>query len=225
MKINNIKDVFFDLDHTLWDFDRNSKITFQFIFEELELQSIFDVFIKAYVPINLKYWRLYRTDQISKKELRYHRLKETFDSFNYSVSDDLINHIAQQYINQLSNQTHLFPGAIELLQVLQKDYRLHIITNGFDEVQYKKIENSGLSPFFTSVTTSEDVNLKKPHPKVFLHALNKVNAKAENSVMIGDNLEADIEGALQVGMHAIYFGDQVYHGLKTNHLNKITTFL
>ncbi len=224
-KNNNITDVFFDLDHTLWDFEKNSRLTFETIFEELQLKSIINDFINAYVPTNLKYWKLFRNDEISKEELRYHRLKDTFKLFNYPASDDMINSISEKYINQLSLQTHLFPGTFELLQHLQLNYKLHIITNGFDEVQYKKIERSGLNQYFTTITTSEDINLKKPNPKVFLHALEKANTKAMQSVMIGDNLEADINGALNVGMKAIYFGEEDYAGWKTNKLIEIKDIL
>lgn len=224
MKKNNITDVFFDLDHTLWDFEKNSRLTFQDIFEDLKLTSIFETFMQAYVPTNFKYWKLFRNELISKEDLRYHRLKESFDLVNYKVSDELIHSIAVAYIKHLSNQTHLFAGATELLEFLKRDYKLHIITNGFDEVQYKKLDRSGLSPYFSTVTTSEDVNLKKPNPKVFMHALEKANTLANNSVMIGDNLEADIEGASKVGMHAIYFGNENYDGFKTNNLIDIKKF-
>lgn len=224
MKKNKPTDVFFDLDHTLWDFEKNSKLTFENIFEELRLQSIFDQFIQAYVPTNLKYWKLFRNNEISKEDLRYNRLKETFTLFDYPASDDLIHSISVRYINELSQQTHLFPGAFELLRFLQSNYKLHIITNGFNEVQFKKIDNAGLSQYFTTITTADDINLKKPNPKVFLHALEKAKTTAEKSVMVGDNLEADIQGALNVGMQAIYFGEEEYNGLKTNNLIEMQKF-
>ncbi|MCH8535977.1 MAG: YjjG family noncanonical pyrimidine nucleotidase [Flavobacteriaceae bacterium] len=225
MKKNKITDVFFDLDHTLWDFEKNSRLTFETIFEELQIQSIIEDFIQAYVPTNFKYWKLFRNDEISKEDLRYYRLKDTFSLFNYPASDELINSISNKYINQLSLQTHLFPGTHELLQYLKTKYRLHIITNGFDEVQYKKISRSGLEDYFSTITTSEDINLKKPNPKVFLHALEKAKTKPEQSVMVGDNLEADVNGALQVGMQAIYFGEEDYEGWKTNQLIEIKNIL
>lgn len=225
MKKNKITDVFFDLDHTLWDFEKNSRLTFETIFEELQIQSIIEDFIQAYVPTNFNYWKLFRNDEISKEDLRYYRLKDTFSLFNYPASDELIHSISNKYINQLSLQTHLFPGTHELLQCLKTKYRLHIITNGFDEVQYKKISRSGLESYFSTITTSEDINLKKPNPKVFLHALEKAKTKPEQSVMVGDNLEADVNGALQVGMQAIYFGEEDYEGWKTNQLIEIKNIL
>lgn len=202
-----IKHVFFDLDHTLWDFEKNSALSFQSIFKTHPMPFSVDEFLEKYVPINLKYWKKYRLNEITKEELRYQRLKEAFDSVKYSATDDLINEVAELYIVKLAEQKHLFEDSLAVLNYLKPRYKLHIITNGFEEVQYKKMYNSGISNYFLTTTTSEDVMLKKPHPKVFLHALEKANATAAESIMIGDNLEADIFGALDVGMDAIYFGN------------------
>lgn len=202
--MKNIEHVFFDLDHTLWDFERNSELTFKKIFEDVDLKLDFNLFLETYIPINLEYWRLYREDKISKKDLRYYRLKTTFDKMKLEVSDDLINKLSVLYIDNLSDFNHLFEGTIELLDYLSSKYQLHIITNGFEEVQTKKMQKSYIYKYFKEVITSEAVGVKKPNPKVFNHAFKLAKANAENSIMIGDSFEADILGAESVGMEAIF---------------------
>ena len=202
--MKNIKHIFFDLDHTLWDFEKNSALTFRQIFFEENLSVSFNDFMATYKDVNLKYWKLFRDDKVSKNDLRYFRLKDTFDALKFSVSDTLINKISVNYINFLPNNNHLFEGTIELLAYLKTKYQLHIITNGFEEVQSKKLNYSGLRPYFNQIITSESVNIKKPNRKIFEFALQTSGATAANSLMIGDSLEADIYGALNVGLQAIY---------------------
>lgn len=204
----DIKHVFFDLDHTLWDFDRNSKLTFQQIFEEQNITLSIQDFLKVYMPINLEYWRLYREDKIQKEDLRYKRLKDTFDAINFEVQDELINRIAEDYIKYLPNYNYLIDGTKEILEYLESKYKLHIITNGFEEVQNLKIEKSGIKKYFREVITSESVGVKKPNKKVFEYALSKVNIEASKTIMIGDSYEADVLGGLNAGMLAIYFSPE-----------------
>ena len=200
-----IEHVFFDLDHTLWDFEKNSALTFEKIFLENKIDLKIEDFLKVYVPLNLQYWKLYRNEKVSKEALRYERLKKSFDAVNYNVSDALIDTLATAYIDNLSNFNHLFEGTLELLDYLkEKKYSLHIITNGFEEVQNKKMINSNLYPYFEQIITSESVGVKKPDARVFEHALDVSKAKRENSIMIGDSLEADIHGAINVGLSAIH---------------------
>ena len=201
----NIKHIFFDLDHTLWDFDKNSKLTFQQIFDEQKINVTIDEFLKVYMPINLKYWRLYREDKIEKEELRYKRLKDSFTELSFNASDTLIHKISEDYIHYLPNYNHLIEGTIEVLEYLQGNYKLHIITNGFEEVQNLKLEKSGIKKYFDQIITSECVGVKKPNSKIFEYAFEKANALANESIMIGDSYEADVLGALKVSMLAIYF--------------------
>lgn len=200
-----VTDVFFDLDHTLWDFEKNSALTFEKILIENEIPIDLDDFLNVYVPNNLTYWRLFREDKISKTDLRYQRLKVTFDSLGLKVSDVVIDHLSEEYIANLSNYNHLFPNAIEVLAYLKPKYQLHIITNGFQEVQDKKIRNSKIDGFFTHVINSEMAGVKKPNPIIFELALNKANTVPEKSLMIGDSLEADILGAKASGFHVLHF--------------------
>ncbi|WBX71888.1 YjjG family noncanonical pyrimidine nucleotidase [Tenacibaculum retecalamus] len=201
----NIEHIFFDLDHTLWDFDKNSKLTFQQIFKEQDIQLEIVEFLEVYMPINLEYWRLYREDKVTKSVLRYSRLKDAFNAVNYKISDTLINTISEDYIKYLPNHNHLFEGAIEVLEYLKQKYELHIITNGFEEVQILKMQKSGIAKYFKEVITSESVGVKKPNPKVFEFALMKAKTTPKNSLMIGDSYEADVMGALKIGMLAIHF--------------------
>ncbi|RPE00140.1 noncanonical pyrimidine nucleotidase, YjjG family [Aureibaculum marinum] len=205
----SIKHIFFDLDHTLWDFEANSAQTFQFIFKETNVNINISDFLKNYRPINQKYWKLYREERVSKKELRYKRLKETFDLMSYTISDDHINHLSSIYIDYLPNYNKLFDGTSEILNYLMPKYKLHIITNGFEEVQTKKLKSSGILHFFDKIVTSESVGVKKPNPKIFNYALGLAEAKAIESIMVGDNFEADILGAKEVGMQTIHFKDKI----------------
>lgn len=200
----SIKHVFFDLDHTLWDFEKNSSLAFQKIFKEHQLDFNFDNFLTNYVPINLRYWKLYREEKVDKNTLRYGRLKEAFDAINVFVEDEQINQLAIDYIDNLPLFNHLFDGTEELLNYLKDKYELHIITNGFEEIQSLKMKQSGIHHYFKEIITSESVGVKKPNPLVFNHALERANALPANSVMIGDNLEADIMGALDCNFSVIH---------------------
>ncbi|WP_027880223.1 YjjG family noncanonical pyrimidine nucleotidase [Mesoflavibacter zeaxanthinifaciens] len=205
---NNIEHIFFDLDHTLWDFDKNSALTFDFIFKKNNLQLSLPEFLSVYEPLNLQYWKLYREEKVSKEHLRFYRLKDTFDTLNIEVEAEVINKLSEDYIDNLSNQNHLFDGTFEILDYLKPKYQLHIITNGFEAVQYHKMKKSNIFHFFETITNSEMVGVKKPNPKIFNHALDLANATTKNSIMIGDNYEADILGALNIGLDAICFN---YH--------------
>ena len=200
-----VKDIFFDLDHTLWDFDKNSMLAFKRVFKKFKITIEFDAFLKIYEPINVEYWKKYREDKVSKENLRRGRLIDSFIFFDLIYTTEKIDEIADAYIQELPFDNHLFEGALEILDYLILKYKLHIITNGFEEVQHKKLKNSGIYHYFSTVTTSEEVGLKKPNPKVFLTALNKANSLPTQSVMIGDSLEADILGANNIGMQTIFY--------------------
>ena len=219
-----IKHVFFDLDHTLWDFEKNSDLTFKKIFLKHDIKTDLIGFLKIYKPLNIEYWKLYREEKINKEELRYQRLKTAFDAINYIITDDLIDILAIDYIESLPDFNHLFEGTFEILEYLKGKYELHIITNGFEEIQTKKMESSRILDYFSIIVTSESVGVKKPNPKVFNYALEKANAQSNNSIMIGDSIEADIEGALSVGMKAIHVNFEK-EKVKNVNFNTITFLL
>ncbi|QNJ98021.1 YjjG family noncanonical pyrimidine nucleotidase [Constantimarinum furrinae] len=205
MNNRNITDVFFDLDHTLWDFDRNSRLAFERVFSNHKIALDVNLFIANYEPINFNYWKLFREDQVSKEQLRRGRLQDTFDKFKMKFPLAFIDTIAESYIDELPVDNYLFEGTESILEYLSEKYKLHIITNGFEDVQHLKLINSGIKKFFSTITTSEEVGLKKPNPVIFKTALKKANAMPESGIMIGDTFEADILGAEAVGMQTLFY--------------------
>ena len=209
-----ITDVFFDLDHTLWDFERNSAMAFSKVLSANDIAIRLEDFLEHYVPLNFLYWEKYRREEVTQNELRYGRLKDTFDLLGHKIGDELINKLSNEYISHLPENNHLFDGAIEILDYLSAKYRLHIITNGFHEVQFRKINNSSIGHYFQTVTNSEMAGVKKPNPLIFEFALNLANAKKENCIMIGDCIDADVGGALNFGIDAILFNESAPIGVK-----------
>lgn len=223
MKIKNIKHIFFDLDHTLWDFDKNSALTFDKIFKLNKVDIDVQNFLSIYEPINLNYWRLYRDSEINQDELRYGRLRDTFNAMAFEAEDGLIHLLSEDYITHLTTFDHLFENAIDILNYLHPNYQLHIITNGFSEPQQKKLEISNITHYFKTVTDAEMAGVKKPNPLIFKHALQLANACPKESIMIGDSYEADVLGAMAVGCDAIFFN---YRNEKTEpHIKSVTQLL
>lgn len=218
-----ITDVFFDLDHTLWDFEKNSALAFETVFKMQELDIDMPVFLNFYVPINREYWERYRKDEITQQQLRYGRLKDAFDLIDYSISDEMIELLAVEYIRYLPQFNHLYEGTIEILDYLKPKYNLHIITNGFAEIQGNKLDNSYITHYFKTVTNSEMAGVKKPNQKIFEYALNFAETKKENSIMIGDCIEADVQGALDAGLDAVFFNE--YKVLVPNTIKQINHLL
>ncbi len=199
--------LFFDLDRTLWDFETNSIQTFKIIFDIRQLDAVFpnfDVFVQRYKYHNEKLWDLYRRGVITKAKLRNERFLLTLQEFGCNDTK-LAETMGDDYVELSPQQTTLFPRTIETLSYLQPRYSMHIITNGFVEVQYKKLKNSGLEPFFDKVITSEAAKASKPKPEIFHLALSSTQAKKTESLMIGDDLQNDILGARKYGIDQVYF--------------------
>ena len=167
-----------------------------------------EVFIKEYKRINEYYWSLYRVDQITKTELRTIRFKKTFEHFGFT-DKDMTAEMAEDYATTGPYKTNLMPGCTEALNYLSGKYKLHIITNGFQEIQSIKLGESGIANFFTHVISSEAVNKRKPNPIIFKHAASLTNSSGLENVMIGDHFEADVQGALSVGWQAIHYDPQL----------------
>jgi putative hydrolase of the HAD superfamily len=204
---STIKHIFFDLDHTLWDFDANSMLTLKELYRKFKLAERIiseDVFIKEYKRINEYYWSLYRKDEITKSELRTIRFKKTFEHFGFT-DKDMTAEMAEDYATIGPYKTNLMPGCTEVLNYLSGKYKLHIITNGFQEIQSIKLGESGIADFFTHVVSSEAVNKRKPHPTIFNYAATLTNSSGLENIMIGDHFEADVQGALSVGWQAIHY--------------------
>ncbi len=210
--MNEIKHIFFDLDHTLWDFEKNSALAFEKIFHELDFKIDSQLFISTYNPINFAYWKLYERNEIDQETLRVNRLKDTFSAIDFEVTLEQINSISNLFIEYLTTNNHLIEGTIETLEYLKENYKLHIITNGFSFVQEVKLQKSNLHKYFVTITNSELAGQKKPHSTIFQHALTLANASKDQSIMIGDSIEADVLGAINFGIKAVYFNpmnDQV----------------
>ncbi len=220
--MKDIKHIFFDLDHTLWDFETNSKTTLQELFIEFDLTAEglkFETFFLAYKRINELYWRKYRENKVTKEELRVGRFLDAFSDEAYQVSYEYASKFARRYLEICPHKTNLFPNAISTLQYLQGKYQLHILTNGFKEVQHIKLKESKLTSYFQTVICSEELGIKKPNPEIFQYAMKRVNARPDNSIMIGDSFEADVQGALNVQMKAILFN--VLDVKIDNHINQV----
>ncbi|RZT93142.1 putative hydrolase of the HAD superfamily [Ancylomarina subtilis] len=217
MKYQNI---FFDLDRTLWDFDKNSEKTLKQLFRDYSLQNTFGNFLffkSRYEYHNKKLWLAYYQNRIEKEELSYRRFYLTLKEAGL---DDLglAKEIAHDFIDLSPLQTEVFPNTHECLEYLKnKNYQLHIITNGFNEVQGRKLQNSKLEKYFNQIITSENAGANKPHAQIFEYALKQTGAQIEQSIMIGDDLSTDIKGARDMGMDHIYFNPK-----KANHDEKLT---
>jgi putative hydrolase of the HAD superfamily len=202
------KHIFFDLDHTLWDFDANARVTLEHLHQQLKLADRgvhdFDLFHQAYLQHNEKLWARYRNGLIKQEELRLKRMWLTLLDFRIA-DEDLAKEMGDLFLSMLPTRTLLFPDTIEVLEYLRdKGYVLHLITNGFEKTQHSKLNSSGLRAFFTEIITSEGSNSLKPQREIFEYALEKAGATVEESLMIGDNLEVDIAGAMAVGMDQVH---------------------
>lgn len=207
MKIEAVvTDLFFDLDHTIYDFDKNAELTFQAAFKELKLGET-QSFMSNFKPINEAYWEQFARKEITRDHLRYARLKDTFEAINLKVDEDEIRYITEYFILNLTQNCHLIEGVLQTLNYLKSKYRLHIISNGPKNVQERKIKNAGLADYFLTLTVPEMVGFQKPRPEIFDHAMKSVSVKPCESIMIGDSLFADVSGALNAGMHAIWFNE------------------
>jgi len=211
------KHLFFDLDHTLWDFDANSRLTLIELYETLKLQSKgihnFDLFYKNYLVHNDKLWERYRNGFIKVDELRWKRMWLTL--LDFKIGDEsLAKEMGIRFLDLLPTRKLLFPYTIEILEYLSgKKYQLHLITNGFEKTQHSKLKNAGIDKYFIEVITSESSNSLKPQKEIFEYAFAKTGALKKESIMIGDSLEVDIQGAIDAGI------DQVY----VNHISGTTT--
>ncbi len=202
------KHLFFDLDHTLWDFEANSRQTLQQLYHTLDLASRgvtnFDAFHKQYIAHNDKLWERYRNGWIKVDELRWKRMWLTL--LDFKIGDEpLARQMGNQFLDALPTRNILFPYTKEILSYLSdKGYQLHLITNGFEKTQHSKLQYSGLSGYFGKVITSEGSNSLKPHKEIFDYALRETGAMPTDSIMLGDNVEVDIQGAMNAGIDQVY---------------------
>ncbi len=203
------KVLFFDLDHTLWDFETNSIATLRHVYHECELANHgiedFDDFNVVYHEINDKLWDKFRKGLMSREDLRWKRMWQTL--LHYKMNrEDIAKVMAERYLEILAEQQAVFPFTHEVLQYCKdKNYELHLITNGFEATQKMKLKNADLQKYFDQMITSEMAMSMKPKKEIFHFALQATNARVEESLMIGDALDVDILGAQHVGMDSVYF--------------------
>jgi putative hydrolase of the HAD superfamily len=196
--------LFFDLDRTLWDFERNSSETINELFHEAGLSIDKDLFTKVYQETNKRLWESYGLNLITKEVLRRDRFRISFEACELE-DKTVIDFFSEKYIERSPKKTNLVPFTNEVLENLSKKYTLHIITNGFEEVQHVKLAACGIDKFFSHVVTSERAGAKKPDPAIFDFTCRLSGAQKDACLMIGDSYEADILGAKASGIDAIYF--------------------
>ena len=202
------KHLFFDLDHTLWDFEANSRQTLEELYLGLQLEdrgiAAFDEFHRRYLVHNDKLWERYRNGYIKVDELRWKRMWLTL--LDFKIADEPLARVMDaRFLDALPSRKILFPYTREILQYLTgKGYRLHLITNGFEKTQHAKLESTGIGGFFGEVITSEGSGSLKPHKEIFDYALRVTGAAAAESVMLGDSIEVDIQGAMNAGIDQVY---------------------
>lgn len=203
--------ILFDLDHTLWDFEKNSEETIYTLYDQFELAGFgkFDStsFYRKYKFVNAVMWDLYNKGKINQKELRENRFKKTLTGLGLE-EHEVPAGLSEAYTDLCPTKKAVFPHTYEVLQYLQPKYSLHIITNGFKEVQHVKMASSELHGYFKEIVTSECCGYKKPDRRMFEHLLNRLDVKAEDCLMIGDNFECDIEGAMACGIDQVYFNPE-----------------
>lgn len=217
------KHLFFDLDNTLFDFTASEKMVLKELYDKYLMNSSFvsyKEFEMNYIQINERLWSDYREHKINKETVKYGRFQQTLLQKN--IKDDrLIRNMAECFVENCTFTNALVDGAKEVIEALYDKYELHIVSNGFVEAQYRKLESTGLRPYFKSVTLSEEIKIQKPNRRFFEKAFKTVNARKSESLVIGDSWESDIEGAINFGVDAIYFS---YNGDSAKNCNIITIF-
>ena len=198
--------IFFDLDHTLWDFEANSKATLVELSEEFlaEKKITLEEFFPVYKEINAGLWKKWSMNAIDQATLRVSRFSLTLEALQ-KPDPALAEILSHEYLKRSPFKTQLMPGAIEILDYLAPNYPLHLITNGFKDAAEAKLSSTPLGNYFQEVIVSEVFGVQKPHVSIFEHALQKANASVENAWMIGDNLDADVRGPIKAGWKAIYY--------------------
>ncbi|MBF9237088.1 noncanonical pyrimidine nucleotidase, YjjG family [Hymenobacter sp. BT683] len=212
--------LFFDLDHTLWDFEKNADETLRTLYDRHDFARFgtftVEEFIGVYSDVNHALWRLYQSNKISQKQLREIRFTRTLTKLGVQEAD-IPTTISAEFTDILPRKSAVFPYTHEVLDYLKLNYRLHLITNGFNDIQGIKLASSNLTHYFEEVITSEHSGHLKPDPRMFQHALERTGATAAESLMIGDNLECDVLGAYNAGIDQVYFNPD-----KRRHFNQIT---
>lgn len=211
------RNIFIDLDDTIWDFTANSHVALKIMYCDLDIASIYpnyEEFSQNYYAKNGELWRLYHHGKIEKDFLVVERYAHLLRHIGYDDPDNrLAARMNQYYLDVLAEQTILVPHAIELLQYLkQRGYNLYILSNGFIEVQHRKLQSAGIAPYFSRIVLSDEIGVNKPDRRLFDYALQVTGSHAHDTLLIGDNYDADILGAINAGWGQIYF-DRNHRGI------------
>ncbi|MBP1638649.1 MAG: noncanonical pyrimidine nucleotidase, YjjG family [Bacteroidetes bacterium] len=203
----NYRHLFFDLDNTLWNFTDNARSALFDVYTHYNLDQYypeFDSYVKQFEDNNTVLWRLYGADKITKDFLNSERFLSPLRPFGI-LNESLAREMCAFYLDQCCQKIAVMPNTFVTLDYLKAHYNLYIISNGFREVQYKKLNNSGLSGYFKNIFLSEEIGYHKPKPEFFAHLFAVTDATKQGSLVIGDNFEADIEGAMNFGIDQVYF--------------------
>jgi putative hydrolase of the HAD superfamily len=212
-KLSMYRHIFFDLDHTLWDFERNSNEALTEIFYEYQLANLsesisLENFLPTFHRINYYLWDLHDQGKLDKEELRNNRFRLIFNALGVENPQIPARELSEVYLQKTPQKPHLIPYAKEVLDYLQPKYELHIITNGFPEIQAMKLQSGGIRAYFNLIVTAENAGEKKPHRQIFDFAIQTLETESSECMMIGDNLQTDILGAKNAGLAHIYFNPQ-----------------
>jgi putative hydrolase of the HAD superfamily len=222
------KHLFFDLDHTLWDFERNSAECLADIYETFDLKGLnisnLETFQKEFSVVNRHQWSLLEKNLITHEDLRRRRFQETLE--NLGVKDlkkSFGLEINEYFLELLPKMAHLIEGAVDVLEYLLPKYELHIISNGWQDIQVNKMKSSEIHHYFGEIITNELAGTRKPDRRIFDYAIDVTKANLVESLMIGDNYEADILGAINVNMDTVFYNpDNISTGQKpTFDINKL----
>lgn len=217
------KHLFFDLDHTLWDFEKNSTECLEEIFRsyqgEIPEYITFDEFNTTFSRINKQFWFLLDTRQISHEHLRITRFKAVFESLGWKITDEKSLEINSIFLKKLPQKGHLIKDADAVLRYLSANYQLHIISNGYLDIQTNKLKSGGILHYFKKIITFDVAGARKPEKEIFEYALKEIGAETNEVIMIGDNLIADIEGANLAGIKAIHLDETA----ESNHPSSISS--
>jgi putative hydrolase of the HAD superfamily len=206
--LKTYRHIFFDLDHTLWDYDKNVRESLTELYNLYQLANLgildSEKFIQSFYNVNFKLWAMYDIGEIDKKSLREVRFRSVFE--NAGIDPNAVpKAMEDDFMHRTSSKPHVLPYTFEILDYLKPNYGLHIISNGFSESQAKKMEASGLTPYFDLVVTSETTGHKKPDPRIFQYAMDRLSIKSAETMMIGDNPNSDILGAIRANIDNVYF--------------------
>jgi YjjG family noncanonical pyrimidine nucleotidase len=210
--LSTYEHLFFDLDHTLWDFEGNAFQCLAEMYDNFNLNSMgvenFDAFYRSFSEANRYYWALLERKEITVEQLRRSRFKAAFHKLDIDITEEFSLEMTEVFLDLLPHKTLLIEGTIDILDYLKPHYQLHIISNGWQDIQVKKMENSGILHYFDAIITNEIANARKPEKGIFDHALKLANAPLSSSLMIGDNYEADILGAKNADFDTVFYNPE-----------------